>query len=180
MNIRSLLSTEGVAAPLLTHWQTFSPQSRRIMLSAFAMLAVGLVWAFVYAPMQSSRKANAVRIANLISQQATMQRQAVELAALKSIAPVTSLRTKMLADKSALDGIFGAASKVDMTSNAEFRIVTARMRYVDWLDRVDQSLARFSLQITSLELKRLDGKIEGGTEISAEITFADSSPVSRK
>ncbi len=160
-----------------TRWQTFSPSSRRVILMATAVLSIGLLWAFIYAPLQSSRAADVKRIAALQAQLQTMQRHAAEITALKSVAPAAAARVQTLADKNGLDSIFGAAGKVEMTANATFRVTSPRIRYADWLDGVDQALARFRLRIVSVDIKRLaapTGQAVGGTDVIAEITFADA------
>ncbi len=168
---------ESIAASIRDwkiRWQSFSEPSRRIILAATAVLLIGLFWAFIYQPLQTSRATDTKRIAALQTQLQTMQRQGAEIAALKSVAPVAASRGQILADKNSLDGIFGAAGRVEMTANATFRITTPRIRYADWLDGVDQALARFRLRIVSVDVKRVAGQPAGGTDVTAEIIFADA------
>ncbi len=157
---------------LHTHWQSrwlsFAPHSRRTIIAAAALLVAGLLWAFVYVPLESSRFANQQRISKLETQHAVMQLEAAELAPLRTIAPVAGSRVQTLADKNSLDTIFGATAKIDLSGNGQFRIVIPRMRYIDWLDRLDQTLARFRLRIVSMELNRIDS-----ADVAVDLLLAD-------
>ncbi len=183
MNIQIPPAIKQFAAPMIQHgftrWRSLTTRGQRFALLATTIVVLGLLWAWVYAPLQSSRDRNTQRIITMQAQHAVIQTQSAELAKLRSVAPVAATRNQTLADQNSLESIFGAAAKVNMTANGEFRIVVPVVRYVEWLDRVDQALARFRLRIMRIDIKRLDASAAGstgGSLVSAEIVFSDFSP----
>ncbi len=187
MNIHVPPALKQFAEPLmqrgLTRWRSLPLQGQRVVLVVTAIVLLGLGWALVYAPIQSSRDRNKQRIATLQAQYMTMQDQSAELAKLRQIAPVAATRNQTLADQNGLQAIFGAEAKVAMAASGEFRIVMPNVSYVEWLDRVDQTLARFRLRIVRMDIKRqetaatanLGAQNMAGTPVSAEIVFVDAS-----
>ncbi len=187
MNIQMPPALKQFAEPLmqsgLARWRSLTVQGQRVVLVVTTLVVLGLGWALVYAPLQTSRDRNNQRISTLKTQYTTMQDQSAELAKLRQIAPVAATRNQSLADQNSLQAIFGAEAKVAMTASGEFRIVMPVVSYVEWLDRVDQTLARFRLRIVRMDIKRqetaatanLGAQNMAGTPVSAEIVFVDAS-----
>lgn len=135
-------------------WQLLPRARQRVLIAAFACLAIGLMWALVYEPIQTSRVMNTARIGTLQTSLAQMQRDAVTLKQLKTIAPVAEKNIKTNADSARLEAHFGAGSKVTTLGDGRFQIDSSNIQYADWLAKTDEALRRFNVNIAEINIKR--------------------------
>ncbi len=138
----------------IQRWQALDVLARRIITVASIVLLIAIVWAYVYAPLQASRVSNANRIAALSAQRTIMQRQAAEIAVLKTTPDIVATRSQANADVAGLQALFGAAANIKADTGGQFRIDVSQMQYADWLDRVNQALTKFSLRVVLFDLDR--------------------------
>jgi type II secretory pathway component PulM len=157
--------------PLRARWQQLDPRARPLIAVMTVLLVVGILWAYVYAPIQDSRVRNAERIAALQSQLATMRAQAEEVRALNAIPPAASTNRAALADAASLTAVFGPAFTV-RNEAGQFRIEAARVRYVDWLAKTDEATQRFRVSVASVQIKRLPAAATSADEVSVSITLS--------
>ncbi len=135
-------------------WQSLPSARQGVLIVAFACLALGLMWALVYEPIQASRAMNTARIGTLQTSLAQMQRDAVTLKQLKTIAPVAEKNIKTNADSARLEALFGAGSKVMALADGRFQIDSSNIQYADWLTKTDEALRRFNVNIAEINIKR--------------------------
>lgn len=155
-----------------TRWQSLDPRARPVIAVMTLLLLVGLLWAYVYAPIQSSRIRNAERIVALQNQLATMRAQADEVRALNAVPPAASTNRQALADVAGLTALFGSAYSV-RNDSGQFRVEAARVRYVDWLAKTDEATQRFRVRVGNVQIKRLATGATTPDEVSVSMTLLE-------
>jgi type II secretory pathway component PulM len=157
--IKTLSNSEAMVRAR-ERWQSLPSARQRVLIAAFACLALGLLWALVYEPIQASRAMNTARISTLQTSLAQMQRDAVTLKQLKTIAPVAEKNIKTNADSARLEALFGAGSKVTTLADGRFQIDSSNIQYADWLTKTDEALSRFNVNIAEINIKRASDNAE--------------------
>jgi type II secretory pathway component PulM len=156
-------------AELRARWQQIEPRTRTLLLISAGALLAGLIYAYVWLPAQRGRVQNAERIPVLEASLATMRAQVAELQRLNAVPPatsasVTNTSARGVADVSGLQTIFGASAKIQRDDNRLFRITIASIGYPSFLDRLDQALSRYRLNVETLDIAALSGPISATTQ----------------
>jgi type II secretory pathway component PulM len=158
--------------PLQQRWSSLDARARPIIAWSVLALFIGLVWAYLYQPMQQSRTQNAARIAAIQAQLASMRAQAEEIRSLNSVAAASpSTTTRTSADVASLTAVFGSAFTVRADVGGQYRIEAARIRYIDWLNALDNAMSRQPLKVTALNIKRLAADKD---EVSVSMSVAEA------
>ncbi len=174
---RNALSTSFATslAPARARWQAFDPRVQRIIKFSLALLALAIIWAYLWLPAARGRAQLAERIPQMAAQLATMRSQAEEVRSLNAMPPVIGTRSQLpLADVAALQALFGANAKVSLDESRAFRISIPAIAYTAWLDQLDGVLSRYRVRVASVSLKPLpaaEGKA-AATKTSAEVAVA--------
>jgi type II secretory pathway component PulM len=160
-------------AELRVRWQQIEPRTRTLLLISAGALLAGLIYAYVWLPAQRGRVQNAERIPVLEARLATMRAQVAELQRLNTVpstvppaasASVTNTSARSVADVNGLQAIFGASAKIQRDENRLFRITIASIGYPSFLDRLDQALSRYRLNVETLDITALSGPISATTQ----------------
>jgi type II secretory pathway component PulM len=156
-------------AELRARWQQIESRTRTLLLISSGALLAGLIYAYVWLPAQRGRVQNAERIPVLEARLATMRAQVAELQRLNAVPPatstsVTNTSARSVADVSGLQTIFGASAKIQRDDNRLFRITIASIGYPSFLDRLDQALSRYRLNVETLNIAALSGRISATTQ----------------
>ena len=148
-----------------TYWDQLESRTRNVLLLCIAMLAVGLIYSYVWLPAARARVINAERIPALEAKLATMRAQYEEMKRINAVPPTASSNAanpaggRTAADLSGLQTIFGASANIAIDEKRAFRISIASTGYLSFLDRLDQALARYRLGVSSLTLLALNADI---------------------
>ena len=170
--------------PWRTRWQSLDTRVQRMVLVGAALLALAMLWAYVWLPAARGRTQLGERIPVMSAQLATMRVQAEEIRRLNSLPPVVTARSALpLADVSALQALFGANANVTLDENRAFRIVIPAIAYTAWLDQLDSALNRYRVRVAAINLKSLSaGATKGAAtaptksaEVAVELTLIDDS-----
>ena len=170
--------------PWRTRWQSLDTRAQRMVLVGAALLALAMLWAYVWLPAARGRIQLGERIPVMSAQLATMGIQAEEIRRLNSLPPVVTARSALpLADVSALQALFGANATVTLDENRAFRIVIPAIAYTAWLDQLDSVLNRYRVRVAAIKLKSLPaGATKGAAtaptksaEVAVELTLIDDS-----
>lgn len=181
-NIRNRVAIAG--NPWRARWQSLDTRVQRMVVVGAALLALAMLWAYVWLPAARGRAQLGERIPVMSTQLATMRTQAEEIRRLNSLPPVVTMRGALpLADVAALQTLLGASAKVTLDDNRTFRIVIPAIAYTAWLDQLDSMLNRFRLRVVAINLKSLSvGTASAATaaatksaEVAVELTLIDDS-----
>jgi len=173
--------SHAMATTVTPRWQALSPTGQRAISAVSALLTVGVVWALVYQPIQTSREKDRSRITSLQSQLRQMQAQANEVQQLRTMAPVAATASLLLADVVQLQTVFGPQASVSLAANTNraeqpasmaFRVSISQMPYANLVERLEQTNARFRLRVLSAALTRTPGVTPA--TVSGDILFADA------
>jgi type II secretory pathway component PulM len=171
LSISGLASSDALA-PLRERWLALDPRARPVIMWAAVALVIGIFWAYVYQPMQQSRTQNAARVATLKVALANMQNDAREIASLNSVAAASTSTpntpSPRTVDSAALTAAFGAAFTVRADTGGQFRVESSRVRYADFVSRLDAAARQFRLNTASLTLSRLHAESD---EVSVTLTL---------
>ena len=180
-----------------TYWDQLESRTRNVLLVCIAMLAVGLIYSYVWLPAARGRVINAERIPALEAKLATMRAQYEEMKRINAVPPTASFSAanpaggRTAADLSGLQTIFGASANIAIDEKRAFRISIASTGYLSFLDRLDQALARYRLGVSSLTLLALNTDIatpiagakkaesaraSAPAQVSVEITLSPALP----
>lgn len=138
---------------LQSRWQLLSNDGQRLIQFSAALLALALVWAFLWLPATRQRAALGLRIPVLQNQLATMRAQADEIKRVQAMPTVLTTNTRTLADTTGLQIAFGDSAKVALDESRQFRVTINNMAYTNWLDHLDAALNRYRLRVVSVSLK---------------------------
>ena len=154
-----------------SRWQSLSADGQRVIKLSAALLAVGLVWAYLWQPASKQREALTIRIPQLQSQLATMQSEAEEIKQINAMPAVLTTNARVLADVTNLQVVFGANAKVTINESRQFVITASKTAYTDWLDHLEMALNRYRLAVVSVTLK----PVEPGSVnlVDVELILAD-------
>ncbi len=156
--------------PWRARWQSLDARVRRIATIGLALLALAMLWAYVWLPAARGRVQLAERIPAMSAQLAAMRGQAEEIKRLNAMPPVASTRAILpLADVGALQVLFGGNAKVSLDENRAFRIVIPAVAYTAWLDQLDSALSRYRLRVAAVTLKPLAAGASRPAAKSAEV-----------
>lgn len=181
-NVRN--SVAIVVNPWRTRWQSLDTRAQRMVLVGAALLALAMLWAYVWLPAARARTQLGERIPVMGAQLATMRIQAEEIRRLNSLPPVVTTRSALpLADVAALQALFGANATVTLDENRAFRIDIPAIAYTAWLDQLDSVLNRYRVRVAAIKLKSLPaGATKGAAtaptksaEVAVELTLIDDS-----
>ena len=184
MNARLTDIRAMLAERIAPHWHALSPGGRRVIGLTGSLLVVGLLWALIVQPLQTSRTKNLVGIQHLHRQLAQMKIEAEEVQQLRNIAPVAASVASAIADAPQLQSIFGAQTTVTMaaalpagsaaraTNSVSFRVDVRNMAYADLVDRIEQATSRLRLRVVSASLSRAVEAAPG--TVAGDIVFADA------
>jgi len=157
--MKTLINNQ-VIAQLRENWQLLPTARQHVLLIALACLALGLIWALIYQPIQASRAVNTARISALQSSLSQIERDSAELKKLETIAPVADKNSKANADSARLEALYGPSSNVTVLADGRFQITTSNTQYADWLTKTDDALSRFNVAISEVKLNRALGNAE--------------------
>lgn len=144
------------ASPWRTRWQALDTRVQRMVLAGAALLALAMLWAYVWLPAARGRAMLDERLPVMSAQLAAMRIQAEEIRRINSLPPVVTSRSALpLADVAALQTLFGANAKVTLDENRAFRIVIPALAYTAWLDQLDSVLGRYRVRVAAINLKSL-------------------------
>ena len=166
--INQLANNEAIQR-INNNWQALPRNRQRLLLLAFVALVIGLIWAYIYQPIQASRMANTTRINQLQMSLDQMRRDVMEITELSKLATTEQINPaaeaiekiiKQNADVAALESIFGVNSKVVRLQNGRFQITATNIQYVDWLGNVDTVISRYRVGIAAANITRVaDGMV---------------------
>ena len=175
VSIRSRLT--GSLTPVLQRWHRLDIRQQRIFGGATLLLAVALLFAYVWLPAVRERDRLITRLPQLDTQLTRMKQQAEEIRQLNStslIAPAPPA----IADIATLQSAFGegARASVDASRAASraWLIVIPRIAYATWWDRLGDVQSRHQLHIVSLSLQALPGN---NRQVAIEMRLADRTAV---
>lgn len=146
-------------------WDQLASRTRNVLLVCAAALAIGLIYSYIWHPAARGRVVNAERIPALEAQLATMRAQYAEMKRINAVPPAALSSTasatnaaggRAAADLAGLQSIFGASAKITIDETRAFRISVASTGYISFLDRLDQALSRYRLNVSSLNLIALN------------------------
>lgn len=167
-------------------WSELSWAGRSAITICAALLAMGLTWALVYEPLQSSLAKNRVRIQELRAQASKMREQAAAVQSIRTMAPVAASATLGVADVAGLQTLFGPRTIVTIAMNqlpgnatgvATFKIAVDQAPYSVLIDRLEQATGRYRVRVLSMALARSSGAPSQATVpalVSGEILLVDS------
>ena len=149
--LQSTLLIQRLDAPLrdmrhqaVQRWAGLSAIGQRTITISAGLLMLGLSWALVYEPLQSSLIKNRLRIEALGVQAAQMRAQAATVQSIRSMAPVAAGATQTIADVAGLQGVFGSKAVVTIAipstpstaaGVATFKVTIDQMPYSVLVDR---------------------------------------------
>lgn len=177
----------NLAEPARQAWTKLSPQGQRAVSTASLLLALGLVWALVYEPLQQSRAKDSQRISQLRADLAQMQVLAAERQSLQSLPNVPTTGTAVStrrADVGSLQAELGSAFKVSLMgadaasaktstapARAQYRVIVNDIAYAELIDRLAAASQRYRLTTREMQLTRKagSGQSVSGTVLLAEV-----------
>ncbi len=176
------------SSPIWIRWQSLSSEGQRIIKWSAAVLALALIWAFIWLPASRGRAALTTRIPVLQTQLAEMKREADDIKRIQAMPlVVTAENRRTLADTAGLQTAFGATAIVAINDSRQFRVSIPSTAYTTWLDNLDMVLTRFRLRVVKLNLKPLDAKSPASTDtrnnaalVAVELVLADDTGMSGK
>jgi type II secretory pathway component PulM len=171
---------QNALAPLRARWQSLDARSRRVASIGSAIVVLMLLWAYVWLPAARGRIELAARLPAMQATLANMQMEAEEVKRISSMPAIAGKQSaRSTVDATGLQATFGAAASVK-TSGSAFRVSIATMPYAEWLDRLDQVLARYRVRLVSLKIDAVPGEGKVLTSnVAVELTVIDeNSPVS--
>ncbi|MFN5191762.1 MAG: type II secretion system protein GspM [Burkholderiales bacterium] len=166
-------------------WSGLSWAGRRVITICAALLAMGLGWALVYEPLQSSLAKNRIRIQELRAQASIMRGQSAAVQSIRTMAPVAASATPSVADVAGLQALFGPRTIVTIAINplprnatgvATFKIAVDQAPYSLLIDRLEQATNRYRVRVLSMALARSSGAPPQATMpalVSGEILLVD-------
>ena len=170
--------------PWRARWQSLDTRVQRMVLAGVVLLALAMLWAYVWLPASRARIQLSERIPVMSAQLTTMRIQAEEIQRLNSLPPVVTTRSALpLADVAALQALFGTNATVTLDENRAFRIVIPAIVYTAWLDQLDSALNRYRVRVAALNLKLLPAAATKGAatapakaaDVAVELTLIDDS-----
>ena len=175
--------TQAVTSSALwMRWQSLSSDGQRIVKWSIALLAVALVWAYVWLPAARGREALSLRIPVLQAQLATMRNEAAEVKRINTMPLVITINPRTLADSVGLQTVFGqnntAAVTVTINERRQFRVNIASVAYTSWLDSLDMALSHYRVRVVSVNLKPLQPGSSAAL-MAVELVLADDAPAGR-
>ncbi|MBC7622990.1 MAG: type II secretion system protein M [Aeromicrobium sp.] len=191
--LQSSLLIQRLDAPLrdLRHqaaqrWAGLSAIGQRTITICAGLLVLGLSWALVYEPLQSSLIKNRLRIEALGVQATQMRAQAATVQSIRSMAPVAASATQTIADVAGLQGVFGSKAVVTIAipstpstaaGVATFRVTVDQMPYSVLVDRLEQATGRYRVRVFSMSLTRGSATNATVAAPATAATTAATSPV---
>lgn len=125
-------------AGVIARWAALNTRQQRMVIGGSAVLALALLFALVWLPLQRAERRLAERLPTLQAQHAAMQRDAEEVKRLRSL-PATLTASgnagARLPDANALRTLFPGA-EVTALGSGRYRVVLADGRFGRWLDGV--------------------------------------------
>ena len=176
------------SSPAWMRWQGLSSEGQRIIKWSISLLAIALIWAFVWLPASRGRAVLTARIPVLQTQLAEMKREVADIKRINAMPlVVTAENRRTLADTAGLQTVFGPTATVTINDSRQFRISVPSIVYTTWLDNLDTILTRFRVRVVKLNLKPLDLKTaapsdtrNSATLVSAELVLADDTGMGGK
>ncbi len=159
---------------LSAQWRLLSPGGQRGIAAVSVLLIVGLGWALVYQPLETSLQRDRARIAVLNGQLSRMQSQAAEVAQIRSTAPVAATANTTVADVAGLQAVFGPLASVTLQSKpggVAFSVAVSTQPYANVIDRLEQATARYRIRVASISLTR---SAASSTAVSGDIVLVDA------
>ena len=175
------VTSSALYLSLWTRWQSLSSDGQRIVKWSIALLAVALVWAYVWLPAARGREALSLRIPVLQAQLAAMRSEATEIKRINTMPLVVATNPRTLADSVGLQTVFGqnnSAATVTINERRQFRVNIASVAYTTWLDSLDMALSRYRVRVVSVNLKPLQPGSSAAL-MAVELVLADDTPASK-
>ena len=165
---------QAALAPLATRWRGLEPPVQRGLAVGGGLAVLLLWWAFAWLPVMRARADLIQRQPGWATQVSEMRALADEARRLQQIAPIAAKEpVRSLADKAALQALFGPEYQVRSADGRAFQLSVANVPYAQWLEKVDQALARHRLKIVSIQLKTVAAQADERTPVQVEWTMAD-------
>ncbi len=179
--VMQAVTSSALYLSLWTRWQSLSSDGQRIVKWSIALLAVALVWAYVWLPAARGREALSLRIPVLQAQLAAMRSEATEIKRINTMPLVVATNPRTLADSVGLQTVFGqnnSAATVTINERRQFRVNIASVAYTTWLDSLDMALSRYRVRVVSVNLKPLQPGSSAAL-MAVELVLADDTPASK-
>ncbi|MEQ1517252.1 MAG: type II secretion system protein GspM [Usitatibacteraceae bacterium] len=165
--------------PLRARWNTFESSQRRLLAIGAALLAAGVLIAFVWLPAVRTRDALTVRLPQLEANLASMKTQAKEVKYLAAALTTMTVRANVaVADVNTLQAIFGPDAQVAATNDG-FRVVIPAIDYTRWWDKTGELLTRHALIVRTAALAQASGAKADSPLVSVDMQLAAPARVRR-
>jgi len=160
--------------PLRGRWRSLSAPAQKTLALVSVVALLLIFWAYAWLPAARARDDLRARGAAWESELAVMRGLADEAKRLRLIAPIAAKESaRTLPDRGTLQTLFGAETKVATSDGRSFQLSVASVPYNQWLERVDQALARHRLKLVSVKLRALAPATDERTAVAVEWVMAD-------
>lgn len=122
-------------APLRARWSSLEPRQRVVIAAAGSILALGLLIAYVWLPLERNRAALQKRMPELRLQLTAMERDEEEVRRLRKLSAVPNATAPRALDAAQLRANF-AGAQVTALDGSRFRVVIADTGYAQWIDEL--------------------------------------------
>ena len=156
-------------APALQRWHRLESRQQRLLGAGGLLLAVALLFAYLWLPAVRERDHLVARLPQLRAQLTLMQRQADEIRRLNSTSLI-SPPPPTAADIATLQSTFGDGARANVDAGRAFRIVIPKIAYATWWDRLGDVQSRHQLELVALSLQALPGNTR---EVSVDMLLTD-------
>ena len=136
-------------------WAQRTPGERRTLLIGGTLAAVLLLVTLVWLPLERSRSRMATEIPQLASALATMERQAGEVARVRSMPPLANATTGAVADLSTSIGRALPTAQVTMIDAKRIRLAAADVPYGTLLETIAASQSSLGLRVDTARIEAL-------------------------
>lgn len=122
-------------APLRVQWDGLQPRQRIVFAAGAAVLAVAVLIAFVWLPLERYRASLQKRVPELRASLAAMERDAEEVKRMRALPATLSAPSPRALDAAQLRSAFAGAQVTALDGN-RFRLQIAETGYAQWIDEL--------------------------------------------
>jgi type II secretory pathway component PulM len=122
-------------APLRLRWNGLQPRQRVVFATGAAVLAVALLIAFVWLPLERYRASLQKRVPELRASLAAMERDAEEVKRMRTLPATLNAPAPRALDAAQLRSAFTGAQVTALDGN-RFRVQIAETSYAQWIDEL--------------------------------------------
>ncbi|MBI3715713.1 MAG: type II secretion system protein M [Betaproteobacteria bacterium] len=160
--------------PLRSRWRSLSAPAQKALALVSVVALLLIFWAYAWLPAARARDDLRARGSAWETELVVMRGLADEARRLRLIAPIAAKESaRTLADRAALQALFGADTKIATTDGRAFQLAVANVPYNQWLERLDQSLAKHRLKLVSVKLRAVAPAADERTAVAVEWVMAD-------